>query len=139
MISVRLALESDEDAFAALARAATAESLPHLTFHEERCRDVFRTYIDEANPVVWMALSGREPIGLLLAEWGPHGFADGLLAEQRLMYVSPENRGSRATAELISAFKAWAHQLGASEIRLGSLADREARVRYRHAGCIQQA
>jgi GNAT superfamily N-acetyltransferase len=113
----RLALETDIEAIVELAAGATAESFPHLEFSAERCRGTLQRYLDTANPV-FVVEEGRSIVGFSLAEWGQHGFSTSTLAEQRVIYVKPENRGTRAAAELVSIFSAWAERMGAKEIRL---------------------
>lgn len=129
MILARLALEREEDAFVEICRKALGELYPRLTFSPERTRGVFRCYIEEASPVIWVCEHNRVIVGFCMAEWGDHAFADGLLAEQRLIYVSPDHRGTRAAAKLLSAFNQWADQLGAVEKRFASFSDRQHRGR----------
>lgn len=114
----RLVLETDIDAIVEMAAAATAESFPHLEFSEERCRSTIQRYLDTASPTMFAVEHERELVGFSLAEWGQHGFSTSILAEQRVIYVKPENRGTRAAVELVSIFSTWAERVGAKEVYL---------------------
>jgi GNAT superfamily N-acetyltransferase len=114
----RLVLERDVDTIVEMAAAATAESFPHLEFSEERCRGTIQSYFETSDPTMFAVEDNGELVGFSLACWGPHGFSTSILAEQRVIYVKPENRGTRAAAELVSIYSQWAEQVGAKEIRL---------------------
>lgn len=117
---VRLALETDEDACVELARMQTAETLPHIPFHEPAARATFQRYLDTANPTIFVCEDfGRVVIGFLVATMNPYAFATGLCVNQEVIYVRPDKRHTRAAPSLIREFDAWADRLDAREVFTG--------------------
>lgn len=112
----RLAIEADEAPIAAMMPAAVAESFPYLTFSPERWRETFRSYLENADLVFFVVEERREVLGFSVVSWGPNAFSDSLFAEQRLIYVKPDKRGTRAAAELVTAFTQWADRLGIKDV-----------------------
>lgn len=113
---VRLALEGEEEAFVELARRSAAEGSVVDRFNEDRCRETFRRYIDDGDFIVFVAEHERELVGFSLATWEPNALSDGFYAEQRVLYVSPEQLGSGATEGLIKALIDRVRQPGVGEI-----------------------
>lgn len=115
-MEVRLALETDEDAVIDMCRMNIEATRPSLTFNEARCRATFRSYLDRADPTVYVADQDGEAIGLLVCNFYEHRGADGLFATQEVLFTRPDRRGTRAAALLMKELIAWAKQLGATEI-----------------------
>jgi GNAT superfamily N-acetyltransferase len=115
MITVRLAMEDEEDAFVGLARVMLAESYPDQVFVEERARETFRRYLDTAHPTFFFADQDGEAIGVLQATISAYDFADGIYTTLCGTFVRPDKRGTRAAALLIAEFCRWSDALGAIE------------------------
>lgn len=117
---VRLALETDLDDIVEMARQAHEETLTDAPpFSERKVREGFQAYLDTASPTVWVVEQRRELIGMLLATISEYRFADGLYTTQELLFVKPENRGSRAAALMMKELIQWSAMLGAKEITGG--------------------
>lgn len=113
---VRLALESDTDAIMEMARENVESTRPTLTFNKAKCLGMIWSYLTEASPTIWVVEHKREVIALMLAEIYQYRAMDGLYTTQEVLYVKPENRGSRASALLMKNLIAWSERLGAKEI-----------------------
>jgi GNAT superfamily N-acetyltransferase len=112
---VRLALESDEDAYVELARTAAAESSRHVGFSEAKVRATFQRYLKSAHPTITVVEEHRVVIGFLNQSISEYDFADGIYTTQEVMFVRPDRRGSRAAALLLRWFTRWSDTLGAIE------------------------
>jgi GNAT superfamily N-acetyltransferase len=114
---VRLGLESDEDAFVALAAAAVAESVPYVPFSAVATVATYRRYLETANPTFFVCEDNHELIGFLQAGMAAYDFADPAFfyTSQQVVFVHPAKRGTRAAALLMRAFIAWSDRLGAVE------------------------
>lgn len=115
MMFTRLAIESDEDVFVKLSRAAVLESASHVGFSGDRVRATFQKYIDTANPTIFVVEERRDVFGFLMATMSGYRFADGFYTTQEVMFVRPDKRGSRAAVLLVKQFVTWSDQLGALE------------------------
>lgn len=113
---IRLALTEDEDVIVAMARryhAEAAVSMP-LGLDERVVRRTMRDYLATANPTIFVAEKPNgHLVGLLVASIQPYLFQSGLWTHVEILYVQPENRGTRAAPELIAHFDAWSRQIGA--------------------------
>lgn len=118
MIYARLALEQDEDACVELARLHYAEMLAQYgrPFSEEKTRRTFKNYLKTAAPTVIVAVQGQDVIGLLAATIHDFASTDGHFVTQEIVFVRPDKRGTRASAELVRFYNQWADQLGAIEV-----------------------
>lgn len=117
---VRLALETDMDAVVEMGRANVAETLPGEAFDRSVAEQTFIRYLDTANPTFFVCEKDREVIGFLQAQiWG-YDYRAGLWTGQKVLYVSPENRGTRAAVLLMKHFIRWSEQLGADRIEGGN-------------------
>lgn len=114
-LRVRLALAADEDAIVEMART-NMKTRPTLTFNEARCRKTVQNYLAFADPTIFVADDGGEPVGLLVCNFYEQRAADGLYATQEVLFVRPDKRGTRAAALLMKELIAWAETVGASEI-----------------------
>lgn len=116
VVFARLATKGDEEQIVAMAPAAVAESFPHLNYCEERWRNTFQVYLETSEIVFFVAEENREVVGFNVIAWGESAFSDSLFAEQRVIYVKPEKRGTRAAAELVMAYSQWAERLGITDV-----------------------
>jgi GNAT superfamily N-acetyltransferase len=117
---VRLALESEEDIFVELSRAAVEESASHIPFVADAVRETFKQYLDTANPTIFFAEQRGDVVGFLLATMSGYRFSDGFYTTQEVMFVRPDKRGTRAAALLVRELVRWSDQLGALEITGGN-------------------
>ncbi|WP_035676027.1 GNAT family N-acetyltransferase [Bradyrhizobium liaoningense] len=115
MITVRLALADEENAYVELARAGVAESYPDQVFSEEATRATYRRYLETAHPTIFFAVDGERVIGAIQATISAYDFADGIFTTLCGTFVHPDKRGTRAAALLLSEFTRWSDQLGAVE------------------------
>ena len=117
---VRLALEHEEDVFVRLCVADLEETMPGEPYDEDVLRATFRKYADTANPTIFFAEHERQVVGFVMSHVVPFDHRSGFYATQRVLYVSPENRGSRAAVLLMRQLIRWAEQIGAAEIAGGN-------------------
>jgi len=113
---VRLALEEDAEAVIALAALNMAETRPDLDYDEGTAYETFYRYLGTAEPTIFVAEDRREVIGILLASICGYDAAYGHYTTQRVLYVRPDKRGTRAAVLLMKHLISWSQQLGAKEI-----------------------
>lgn len=113
---VRLAMNYDIPAIIEMARANMDETCPHLVFDEERCRKICEQSIERAQPTIWVVDLKREAIAFLSAEMYEYDAAEGFYTTQKVLYVKPAYRGSRAALILMKTLVEWSEKLGANEI-----------------------
>lgn len=142
---IRLAVEADEDALVEMMRADIEETkFPPTGFDESRARETFRSYIDSADPVIFVAEDKRRPIGVLGASIVKYRLAHGHKVICEVLYVEPAYRGSRAATSLLKHVESWARRIGASELIGGCennfQPERTARLLelhgYEYTGCV---
>jgi GNAT superfamily N-acetyltransferase len=141
---VRLAEPGDTEAIVAMGRQGYAEAMPPDWFDEATWRDTIRRSFDEAQPTFFVAeRSDGVLAGLVEAFILGYEYRTGLYVGQRILYVTPENRGTRAAVSLVKHLIAWARRAGAIEVVSGnsnsSDSERTARLfehlGYRRKGC----
>lgn len=113
---VRLALEEDFTAIVDLGRKNAVETKALDVFSPDRALQVCYDYLDSANPTIFVAEKQRKVIGFMLAGIHAYDHRDGFYTTQRVLFVSPENRGTRAAVLLIKELLRWSEMLGAAEI-----------------------
>lgn len=113
---VRLALESDMADVLDMARENIAETRPDMAFNEFKAGETFHRYLDSANPTIWVVEDRRHVVAFLLVGMYDYDAADGFYTSQRVLFVRPDHRGSRAALLLMKHFIAWSQRLGAKEI-----------------------
>lgn len=113
---VRLAIDRDLPAIVEMARHASAETFPHLTFSRVRTVSSFERALVTQAPVYFIAEDGRQIVGFQVVAWGDMDFANALVAEQRVIYVRPEARGGPAAGAMLRHLGAWADRLGVDEL-----------------------
>lgn len=113
---VRLALISDCEAIVRMARENSVIS--QVEFDPMRVRETFSRYLRTAHPTFFVV--ARTPtgkaIGFLEATINGYDYRSGIFVCQKVLYVSPENRGTRAAVHLTKHLIAWAKSLNAVEI-----------------------
>jgi GNAT superfamily N-acetyltransferase len=117
---VRLALETEADEVVEMARMNVAETLPNDVFEEHHAYSRFYSYIDTASPTIFVCVDKGKLIGFLLTDTCDFDHKSGFFTVQRVLFVRPEHRGTRAAVLLMKTLIAWSKMLGASEIRGGS-------------------
>ncbi|MCW4115672.1 GNAT family N-acetyltransferase [Aurantimonas sp. MSK8Z-1] len=119
---VRLALDTDVEDIVRMGRANVFETktLDRDAFDEARLREVIQGYFDGANPTIFVVEHRRQVIAFLFATMNRYDYRAGLFTAQRVLYVSPENRGTRAAVLLIKELVRWSERLGAVEIKGGN-------------------
>jgi len=119
MILIRLLMPQDVPDVLNLAKMQVEETLPHLTFDPDITRMTLEQSIDFADPTIFVAEKDRKVIGYLMALINSYAFTDGIFTVQEVLYVHPDNRGSRAAAKLVKAFIDWSDRLEAKETIFG--------------------
>ena len=117
---VRLALESDVDAIVEMGRANVNETLPGEPFDAEIARETALAGMRTANITFFVVEVERKVIGFLQAEFYDFDYRSGFFTLQKVLYVSPENRGTRAAVRLMREFIAWSKRLGAAKAKAGN-------------------
>jgi L-amino acid N-acyltransferase YncA len=119
---VRLALEEDVEAIVEMAREnneATCSAEYHL-FDPDRVRATFFRYIDNAESTFFVLEDNRRVIGFLQAYMFSYDHRPGLYTTQKVLYVTPEKRGSRGAVLLMKELIAWSKRIGADRIEGGN-------------------
>lgn len=116
-------LEHDDiDDLVELCRSQVTETLPHMPFEEDVVRFYASQSIDTPGHFMTIFVCVTEDgriIGYLVAHFAPYLFCRQFTAEQEVIYVLPEYRGSRAAMMLMSHFERWARMKGALEVYAG--------------------
>lgn len=114
---VRLALEHEAELIVEMAAINAAQTKPEHVFNPDRVREVFASYIAGADPTIWVVEDrNRAVVGFLSAGICAYDFTDGIFTTQKVLFVRPESRGSRAAAVLMRHLIEWSKRLGAKEI-----------------------
>ena len=113
---VRLAMPEDEDAIVEMARENMTSTCPEMTFDEYKCRATIHRYLDTASPTFWVVEHKREAIAFLEGDMYEYEAAEGFFTVQKVLYVAPAHRGTRAALLLMKNFVAWSQRLGAKAI-----------------------
>jgi L-amino acid N-acyltransferase YncA len=113
---VRLALEEDFPAIVEMAHANIKETRPDMEWDEVRCIETCYSYLETAEPTIFVVEHQRKVIGFLLGSIIGYRAAAGHAVTQEVLYVRPANRGTRASTLLMKNLVKWADQVGAREI-----------------------
>lgn len=115
-MKVRLATPEDRAAVAVLAQRYIAELPPEVPIRYEAAAfdESFDRYLATANPTVFVAEDKSGVVGMLVCTI--HGFLTmaGLWTHTDVIFVTPEKRGTRAAAELLTEFDRWSERIGAA-------------------------
>jgi GNAT superfamily N-acetyltransferase len=135
-IRTRLACEADEDVLLELGRMATAECFPQYAFSDERARETIRSGSGEAAGPRFFFVAEHlgEIVGFSIVHYLPMPFADGFSTDQRVIYVRPDKRSTRAAAELVRYFKRWTASLDHVESIIELASDRRSAATARFVG-----
>jgi L-amino acid N-acyltransferase YncA len=118
---VRLAIEGDRPELLAMCSAAVRESVRGIEPELPVIDETISAYFASADPTFFVVEGpGRHLIGFMMATIGGYSFASGIYTTQQVMYVKPENRGSRAATLLIQNLIDWSRLVGAREITGGN-------------------
>lgn len=114
---VRLAMDYDTEDLIEMGRLNCEQTCPGDVYSEQRAMDLIYAYHEEANPTFFVVeASGRKVIGFLMARMLQFDHRDGFYTTQSVLFVRPENRGSRAAVMLVKHLIEWSRQIGASAI-----------------------
>lgn len=114
---VRLAMIEDAERIVEMARANRDETMPpDEPFDPDLVRETFARYLATANPTFFVVERQRRVVGFLQAVIGTYDYRTGFYTTQRVIYVEPANRGTRAAVLLMKELLAWSKRLGAAEI-----------------------
>lgn len=114
---VRLAMPEDIDTVVDMVKCQVEDTRADTVFDGAVVREQFASYLSAANPTIFVVVDDSDmPIGFLWATINGYEYRRGLRVFQRVIYVSPENRGTRAAVLLTRHLIQWAKGLGASEI-----------------------
>jgi L-amino acid N-acyltransferase YncA len=110
----------DEDDYVRMAVANLKETMPGEPYSEVVLRKTFGKYLETATPTIWVVESARKPIAMMLSYICAYDYRDGHYTTQRVIYVTPENRGTRAAVLLVKELVRWSKFIGASKIDGGN-------------------
>lgn len=113
---VRLALERDFDEIVEMGRINAELTKQRDVFSERRAREVCQAYLDTADPTIFVVEENRRLVGFMLAGVCSYDHRDGFFTTQRVLFVRPERRGSRAAVLLMRHLVEWSRQIGAAEV-----------------------
>lgn len=117
---VRLADWRDFDAICRLGAANVAETMPGDDFNAGYVAVIFERYMKTANPTFYVAEKDSQVVGFAYGWLCNYDYRAGLYAVQKVLYVTPANRGSRAAVLLTRELIAWAERCGADRIEGGN-------------------
>lgn len=117
---VRLALEEEVEAIVQMGAQNALNSTPPEQYNPDKVRETFQRYLDGANPTFWVVVAENKIIGFLQAYFFGYDHRDGLFTVQKVLYVVPEKRGSRAATLLMRELIQWSAMLGADRIEGGN-------------------
>lgn len=114
-MKVRLANSEDRAAVAALAQRYADELPPEVPIRYEPAafNESFERYLNTANPTVFVAEDKSGIVGVLVCSIFSFLTMAGLWTHTDVIFVTPEKRGTRAAAELLSEFDIWSERIGA--------------------------
>jgi GNAT superfamily N-acetyltransferase len=132
--SVRRAVIGDEPVLRAVRLQALTDS--PRAFGSTYERELARTTEDWrrwlAPGVTFLLEAGGKPCGLVAGSRDPQ---DSLVAHLMAMWIHPDQRGTGAADALVSSVKAWAAEVGATQVRLNVVEiNGRARRCYERAG-----
>lgn len=117
---VRLAMDYDEAAFLQMAVANIEETLPGEPYNVGKLSSLFHRGITTAQPTIFVVEHRRKVIGFAMSYMFDFDYRDGHYTTQRVIYVSPEHRGTRAAVLLVKELVHWSKSTGAVKIEGGN-------------------
>ncbi len=121
MANIREATEADFPAMLAMGENMHNES-PRYRVHNfslSKSIGMLRSMEENQACLMLIAEDDGKPVGMLLGYMSEHTFCDGLTANELVVYVTPEARGSSAATRLIRRLEEWGKARGVSEVVLG--------------------
>lgn len=107
----------------AMNMAAESEQFRDMNMEFGQVRDFMFRMSASPTCFIKVALYDRSVVGMIIGQMAHYEFHNSLYAYDRLLYVDPKSRGSRAAQMLITAFEQWARDNGASRVLLGISTD----------------
>lgn len=117
---VRLALENEVEDIVEMARHNCETTCAGEAYSAEKVRETFQRYLDTAESTFFVVEHERKIIGFLQAYMLSYDYREGLYTVQKVLYVTPEKRGSRAAMLLMKHLIEWSRQIGADRIEGGN-------------------
>ena len=113
---VRLAVEADFPDIVEMAHLNMEETRSDLVYDENMAWATCYSYLDSAEPTIFVCEDGSEVVGLTLSSIHGYRAAAGLFTTQEVLFVRPDKRGTRAAVLLMKNLIVWSQGLGAKEI-----------------------
>lgn len=113
---VRFAQEHDYEEILAMGRHNCEQTMPGSPYEPERVARIYQDYLEGGNPSFFVVEKAEKILGFLLVGFGDYDYRSGFFTIQKVLYVKPENRGTRAAVLLMKHLVDWSRELGASEI-----------------------
>jgi len=114
---VRLAMPEDIDIVVDMVRRQVEDTGVDTEFDPDVVREQFASYLSSAEPTIFVVADDSDKVlGFVMATINGYEYRRGLRIFQRVTYVSPENRGTRAAVLLTKHLISWAKSLNAVEI-----------------------
>lgn len=117
---VRLAMDYDEAAFLQMTVANLEETMPGEPYNIGCLSALFHRSITTAQPTIFVVEHQRKVIAYLMSYICAFDYRDGHYTTQRVIYVSPEHRGTRAAVLLVKELVRWSKSIGAAKIDGGN-------------------
>lgn len=117
---VRHVVKGDVREILALSAAHVEEVFPHLSFDHAHAEANFHALVGSPEVGAFCVERDEKLIGWVCGTRSTYRFCSGIYAELEVLYVQPENRGSRAAALLVTSFLDWAERSGATDIFLSA-------------------
>lgn len=115
-MKVRFAQERDIEDIIAMGRHNCEQTMAGSPYEPERVAKVFAEYLETGNPSFFVCEKKDTVVGFLLVGFGDYDYRSGFFTIQKVLYVKPENRGTRAAVLLTKHLVDWSRELGATEI-----------------------
>ena len=119
-LSVRKATPDDAMGVFKLAASMHAETdFKHCKFNPEKTFNALMHWIQSEGNVIFITVADKEPTGLLVGNLTTQWYSSDLYAIEKLFYVDPAHRGTRAAFYLVRAFIQWGYDNKAKHIAAG--------------------
>lgn len=113
---VRFAQERDFEDILEMGRHNVEQTLPGTPYEPEVVALTYGEYLRTGNPTFFICEKDRKTIGFLQVALCDYDYRSGFFTIQKVLYVKPENRGTRAAVLLTKHLITWSRELGATEI-----------------------
>ena len=119
-LSVRKATPEDAMGVFKLCAAMHAETdFKHCQFSPERVFGTISQWIAAETNAVFIAVKDGAPVGMLVGQLTQQWYSEDLFAIEKIFFVAPEHRGSRAAYMLVREFFQWGCDSHAKHITAG--------------------